>query len=327
MYILCPYIYIFRFVCVLVCSLIQSDSKPPPAVQQHLQQLASVDINSIAASVAQLHGVPVHTATFDHCHETWLSERASPSGVVLLEGDTSGKYLAHAAPTADSSAAAAAEPASPSSQSSVSAESEPNDQYVPAPIILLHYTCGAKSHMHSCHVQPLIPASNYMLTGPQHPCFTMQPTLWVPMKVDLMKRCTFFLTPYHRGYFDTGDLLQRTIDSRVLDASHGSAVEELMFPCSGSTDSSFAGAIHVGSVVAFREYDSQGALLPQEQQGIVVLTFVRHSASLAAQWRHELRDRGFQRSNPLYQLFTRPTPIASCVVVKLLAPGAATLPD
>jgi len=150
---------------------------------------------------SQLHHAPVCWARFDHCHPVWHSDRASPSGILLLDRKPDGGLVELSYPDAV--------PDGPSRVSTVGAAGAIAG---PTPILLLEYIQGlhalapaddsAAVGSPSCgRTQPLFPAPDFMLKGPQHPAYTMEPTLWAPFKPG--PHMSTFLTPYHRGWFRT----------------------------------------------------------------------------------------------------------------------------
>jgi hypothetical protein len=160
---------------------------------------APLDTESLAPLISRMHGVDVHLAQFDRQYDVWVSERSFPRGVVLLQPPASGcRGVQYPAPVVDSLAAAGA----------AASSEQPMQQETNVPLFFLEYMVGTlamdfvpasespsparggKKKSDSAlqqlgsstcgHTQPLIQAPEWLLNGPEHPCFTMEPTLWVP---------------------------------------------------------------------------------------------------------------------------------------------------
>jgi hypothetical protein len=309
---------------------------PTALLDQLKKPSASLDAVSLAPLLADLHDAPVRFAHFDHPHEGWQSERCFPAGIVMLQQcSDNGKALPPL------------EYASPASSASASAGATPRQ-----PIFMLEYMAGTNallkiqdtvpvpaaragrsrksgagaaaaasygSGSSSCgHEQPLIPAPQWLLRGPQHPCFSMQPTLWVPLAAASPASIQIFLTPYHHGFFHTPDAaadLARDLGRNFspLPSMPVSAAAD----SSSAQDESLAGVVRIGSVVAYRDKDA----LSKMGQGVVLSTFVHMSADESTRMREQLTAAGVPRQHILWQLFAEPMPVPYVALRRLQRPA------
>lgn len=124
------------------------------------------------------------------------------------------------------------------------------------------------------HTEPLIPAPDMLTQGPAHPLYTMEPMMWVPIGNPLTT--LHFLTPAHIGVFRTRNQFAKVGPNELK------AHRERLFPLASSSasDRPFYDAVFYGSVVSWRcIIDLKTGEESSEQQGIVVLTFVRQSSA------------------------------------------------
>ena len=345
--------------CSCLCSLCDSlclfyslplnkyDPPMPASLMAQLRQgSAPIDSSEMVPIFSLLHDTPVRMARFDRPHESWLSDRCAPRGIVLLEcsrdDGTPLPLLKYPSAVADAlvavDAAAAANSITPHAAVSPAA-GEARER---TPIFLLEYMAGThaltplaplagrgkKSKGAAAagagspslgHVQPLIPAPQWLLRGPQHPCFTMDPTLWVPFAATSASDIKCFLTPYHRGLFHSLDKLMAMVADFGPRAEHRPLFRTAS---EDSLDGAFHDVVHIGSVVAFLNEKQE------EEQGVVVSTLVRMSASYSRSTLDGLIKAGLPEAHVLRQLFAEPTPIPYVIVLKLKRPASwdATLP-
>jgi hypothetical protein len=283
------------------------------AKAQLAKQGVSIDTHFLLPYFTELHKTTVCMAMYDRAHYTWLSERAHPAGVVLLDGTTTALLpYPVAVPDAGTAAAVAAQ------ASTQAAAGDAGGAVALPPIILLEYIAGvnalqqkggsAGSGSPSCgHVQPLVPAPDWLLKGPQHPCYPMEPTFWAPFRASA--HMAHFLTPYHRGVFNTAS---DNVEAQVQFGAIDGRGPLHPFRAGGP----FNGAVYLGTVVAFR--DAGGA----ERQGIVVLTFVRMSQQKGKSWAGVLQSLGcsMQTGDALSQVNASSVPVPQVCVLRLLPP-------
>ncbi len=237
---------------------------PDPKVSGH----------QIAPVLSLLHEAPVCLARFDRVLSTWLSNHAMPGGVVLFDRSEAmgAKFAPLPYPTALVDASDDSDV-----QAAAAAKASPPPDRLKQPFFLLESNdCATASDDDSAraHFQPLIPAPDLLLQGPQHPCYPMQPSLWVPFAPSLKNE--YYATPYHRGIFGTachpcvlgvGRPLERSGDAHSMwDVKSGPA---------------FNGMVHWGSVVSYKLVKNGPVV-----DGVVVFTAVRMSESISKGWRH-----------------------------------------
>ena len=57
-----------------------------PALRAQLEkESASVNVSDVLPILQSMHNADVCTATFDRIHESWLSNRSAPRGIVVLD--------------------------------------------------------------------------------------------------------------------------------------------------------------------------------------------------------------------------------------------------
>jgi hypothetical protein len=278
---------------------------------QVAKQGVSVDTNFLLPYLSELHNTTVCTALYDRAHYTWLSERAHPAGVILLDGTAAALPYPVAVPDVGTAAAVVAQ------AFTQAAAEDAGGTVAPQPIILLEYLAGvnalqqkggsAGSGSSTCgHVQPLVPAPDWLLKGPQHPCYPMEPTFWAPFRASA--HMAHFLTPYHRGVFNTTDNVEAQVQLGAIDGRGPLHPSRANGP--------FKGAVYLGSVVAFRH--AGGA----ESQGIVLLTFVRMSQQKGTNWAGALKTLGcpMEPGDALSQVNASSVPVPQVCVLRLRPP-------
>jgi hypothetical protein len=267
-----------------------------------MKQGASLPVEELVPFVELLHEAYARVAEYDHQHESWLSERCFPAGIISLLPRK--EPLALPVPQVDSSQLV---PSDAAAKAAAAASSSGH------PLMILQFSAGvhALSGLGSptCgHVQPLIPAPDFLLCSPQHPSFPMQPTMWIPFVAH--EHVTHFFTPYHRGLFHA------RIKFAELGESTPQAERKPLYRLAGSSngvdEGAFEGVVHFGSVVCFKENDSE-----PEQQGVVVLTYVRLSTSANARFRQTLD----QSESVLMQALAGKAPEAMVAVLPLQRPA------
>jgi hypothetical protein len=225
-----------------------------------MKQSALVPLWDVHQYVEKVHQTRVVGALFDHQHYVWqYSDRQSAAGIILIEADfTKEAPLPYPEPRLDDG-----------SDDALLLNVSTAKRH---PMFLLEYLAGTKALIDQSgapgvgsatagHVQPLLAAPDWLLRGPSHCAYPMEPTVWVPFA--LTDNIQYFATPYHKGLFNGrspsyGSSTPKPPEERPSALAHASA---------------FDGMVHVGSVVSYRKLDES------EGQGIVLLTYVRMSIS------------------------------------------------
>ena len=161
---------------------------------QMLRPKCMPPIEDILAFANMFHVQNVRSASFDRVHEVWLWDRTYPRGVVVLDDPPT--RLPGDGPSLD--------------------YEQPQDTEQRCRTIVLQSLEGTRSLAQfgdsgsalpghgsaTCgHTDVLIPAPDYLLCGPSHPLFPMEPATWIPFRA--VENVEYFITPYHRGLFGT----------------------------------------------------------------------------------------------------------------------------
>jgi hypothetical protein len=265
-------------------------------LQQQLEKPSAPLANDECAPfLSLLHEAPACIAEWDRRWLGWMSDRTYPAGIVMLDrANIKGQHftpIPYGRPIPDQDI------------DIPDAEPQKNDR-TKQPFFVLQSAASSEALLPAgkhaspslAHVQPLIPAPQWMLRGPQHPCYPMLPTVWLPFEPSLLNEN--FLTPYHSGWFNTDH----------ADIQPGDPSKERK-PQYSAEQGSVQGTVHFGSVVAFRTKQLVG-----EQQGVVVLTGVRMSRAVADAYQQEV-----QAYNQLHDLMKEKVPLPYVLVLRLKA--------
>ena len=284
-----------------------SAASPSPVLSARLraqmkQTSTPLSVFDIAPLLEHHHACEVHMAVFDHQDVTWQSNRCFPGGILITDSEATPRRtpLALPEPQPDSSPVTCAADAACTPTMLLLQNALPSGRAG-----ITAGTCG--------HVQPLFPAPDYMLCGPQHPAYPMHPTMWIPFVA--RPNCSHFLTPYHHGLFRT----ETSTANLSQDCTPSDARKPLFAEESGQA---FRSTVHIGSVVTYSEQSGQ------IKQGAVALTYVRLSKSGNSMFReaYEIPEDS-TLAGPLEQTLQGKAPVAMLALVPLQPKGATTLHD
>jgi hypothetical protein len=219
-------------------------------VAQDMRTNASPEVGKFFEQVEQSLGLKCLTAVHDHPINNVHWDRSYPGG--LIQWDRQGHTPSFTA------------------SDNLPSLSAPPDAVVLEYVAPTELSLETGNQSYS-HVEPLIPASDMMLLGPENPIFPAEPTVWIPFHRSV--RCEYFATPYHRGrMLSTNELDPANVaGDRVTGNSAAEFGRGPLFPNASH------GTIYFGSVISYHppiERDGEIVRGPLTN-GVVALTFVR----------------------------------------------------
>lgn len=168
----------------------------PHHVKDWIRTGGAVQLSKLEGALKWLscfHQSTMQLARFDLNHIRWMNDHNSPGGIVVVTQVSS-------MPSTYGEPLCRAETVKPWPVATMQQWSQED---LPRQTLLMYQTQtpdDVSPEQAELHIEPLVPAPDYLHVSVSHPAFTGRPTMWIPMTPSLTP--SFFVTPFYEGWLN-----------------------------------------------------------------------------------------------------------------------------